>query len=131
MSMNDTLSDMGTRIRNAYSANLANTNVIDSKLNRNVLEVLKRHGYIKSYAVNKEQRVVCVTLKYYDEKPCITAIKRISKPGCRVYKSIDALGRVFEGFGITILSTNKGVMSDVEARKKTVHQGGEILCEVI
>ena len=131
MAFNDALSDMLARIKNAHRAKKTFTSCFKSKLNENVLSVLKEEGYIRDYT-NVENRKginsIKIDLKYYNGTPVIKKIKRISKPGIRVYSKISDLEKPYGGLGISILSTPKGVMSDHEARKNNV--GGEILCEV-
>ena len=131
MSFNDSLSDMLTRIKNAYSVNKSFTFCFSSNLNHNVLKVLKDEGYIRDYK-NIDVRVgvkkIKIELKYHEGVPVIKKIKRISKPGIRVYSKIKELPKPYGGLGISIISTPKGVMSDQNARANNV--GGEILCEV-
>ena len=126
MSLNDNLSDMLARIRNAHNVNQDYTFCLYSKLNLNVLQVLKDEGYIRDY--NTEDIKIKIDLKYNDGEPVIKKIKRISKPGIRVYSKINELPKSYGGLGIAILSTSKGVMSDTVARNKNV--GGEVLCQV-
>ena len=131
MSMNDTLSDMLTRIKNAHSVKKDHTYCLFSKLNLNVLKVLKEEGYIREYNsedLENGKSKIKIELKYNEGQPVIKKIKRISKPGIRVYSKIDAIPRSFGGLGISIISTSKGVMSDSMARHQNV--GGEILCQV-
>ena len=131
MSMNDTLSDMLTRIKNAHSVKKDYTYCLFSKLNLNVLKVLKEEGYIREYNsedLENGKSKIKIELKYSEGQPVIKKIKRISKPGIRVYSKIDAIPRSFGGLGISIISTPKGVMSDQKARVNNV--GGEVLCEV-
>ena len=131
MAFNDALSDMLARIKNAHIANKTFTSCFQSKLNENVLSVLKDEGYIRDYKSIEERKGVTflkIDLKYYNGSPVIKKIKRISKPGIRVYSKITDLEKPYGGLGISILSTPKGVMSDQQARKNNV--GGEILCEV-
>ena len=131
MSFNDALSDMLARIKNAHSAKKSSTSCFNSKLNMNVLSVLKEEGYIRDFKNVEERKginFIHIELKYYNGLPVIKKIKRISKPGIRVYSKISDLEKPYGGLGISILSTPKGVMSDQEARKNNV--GGEILCEV-
>ena len=131
MSLNDTLSDMLTRIRNAHSYNNDYTYCLTSKLNLNVLNVLKEEGYIRDFVKESSEdgiEKIKIDLKYIEGQPVIKKIKRISKPGIRVYSKIKELPKTYGGLGISILSTPKGVMSDIEARSKNV--GGEILCQV-
>ena len=122
MSMTDPLGDMLTRIRNAQRAKKSDVVSPASRLRENVLEVLKREGYIAGYEKLRIQ------LKYHEGTSVITEIYRVSTPGRRVYSSVRDLPRVYNGLGISIVSTPKGVMSDNEARKANV--GGEILCQV-
>ena len=131
MSFNDSLSDMLARIKNAHKANKAFTSCYKSKLNMNVLSVLKDEGYIRDFQdveLRKGINNIKIDLKYYNGTPVIKRIKRISKPGIRVYSKINDLQKSYGGLGISILSTPKGVMSDQKARDNNV--GGEILCEV-
>ena len=131
MAFNDALSDMLARIKNAHRAKKTNTSCLKSKLNVNVLSVLKEEGYIRDFKDFEERKGISfikIDLKYYNGDPVIKKIKRISKPGIRVYSKISDLEKPYGGLGISILSTPKGVMSDHQARKNNV--GGEILCEV-
>ena len=131
MAFNDSLSDMLGRIKNAHKANKAFTSCYKSKLNMNVLSVLKDEGYIRDFKdveLRKGISYIKIDLKYYNGTPVIKRIKRISKPGIRVYSKINDLQKSYGGLGISILSTPKGVMSDQKARDNNV--GGEILCEV-
>lgn len=131
MSMSDPLGDMLTRIRNGQQANKSAVNAPASKLRANVLEVLKREGYIRGFEkVTGDSGFdeLRIELKYYDGKPVISKIKRVSTPGRRVYSGVNDLPKVFNGLGISILTTPSGVMSDAEAREANV--GGEILCTV-
>ena len=131
MSMSDTLGDMLTRIRNGQTTNKKVVDTPASRFRKNVLEVLKREGYIRNFS-EKEVRpgisFLEIELKYYDGKPVISEIKRVSTPGRRVYSSVKSLPKTYNGLGISILSTPRGVMSDNEAREANV--GGEILCTV-
>ena len=131
MSFNDSLSDMLTRIRNAHKANKNVTFCLLSNLNKNVLNVLKNEGYIRDYEkveIREGINKIKIELKYHEGNPVIKKIKRISKPGIRVYSKIKELPKPYGGLGISIISTPKGVMSDQKARANNV--GGEILCEV-
>ena len=131
MSFNDSLSDMLTRIRNAHRVNKRYTFCLLSNLNNNVLKVLKDEGYIRDYKkvdIREGISKIKIELKYHGGVPVIKRIKRISKPGIRVYSKIKELAKPYGGLGISIISTPKGVMSDQKARAKNV--GGEILCEV-
>ena len=131
MSMSDTLGDMLTRIRNGQTANKSVVDAPASRFRGNVLDVLKREGYIRNFSqVEKRPGIneFKIELKYYDGKPVISEIKRVSTPGRRVYSSINDLPKTYNGLGISILSTPRGVMSDNEAR--AAHVGGEVLCQV-
>ena len=131
MTMNDTLSDMLTRIRNAHIIKQDYTYCLYSKLNLNVLKVLKEEGYIREYIsenYDNNKSKIKIELKYNEGQPVIKKIKRISKPGIRVYSKISKMPKPYGGLGISILSTPKGVMSDSMARNQNV--GGEILCQV-
>lgn len=131
MSMSDPLGDMLTRIRNAQGARQTVCVAPASKLRANVLEVLKREGYIRGYSAEELRPGVAqlrIELKYADGEPVIKEIHRVSKPGRRVYSKIRELPRVYAGLGVSILSTPRGVLSDAEARAANV--GGEVLCRV-
>ena len=127
----DPLGDMLTRIRNGQKVKASVVEVPNSKLRENVLEVFKKEGYIRGYTkeeVSPGVTMLHVSLKYHDGVPVIRDVKRVSKPGRRVYAKIADLPRVCNGLGISILSTPRGVMSDNEARLANV--GGEVLCRV-
>jgi len=131
MTMTDPLGDMLTRIRNAQRAGMTNVSCPASKLRANVLEVLKREGYIRGFSPANGGEAAPqfkIELKYNEGAPVIREINRVSKPGRRVYSKIADLPRVYNGLGISILSTPRGVMSDNEARAANV--GGEVLCRV-
>lgn len=131
MSMTDPIADMLTRIRNAQRASHELVNIPSSKLKINVAKVLKSEGYIKNFRIisDGQHRFIRIFLKYDKEGDAvIEGIKRVSKPGCRVYAGSDEVPKVLNGYGINILSTSKGLMTDNEARKMRV--GGEILCAV-
>ena len=131
MSMSDPLGDMLTRIRNAQRARKSEVISPASNLRENVLEVLKKEGFIQSferYSVREGIEELNVKLKYHEGASVITEIRRVSKPGRRVYSCVKTLPRVYNGLGVAIISTPQGVMSDHEARKANV--GGEVLCQV-
>lgn len=131
MSFSDPLGDMLTRIRNGQSASKSIIASPASKLRENVLNVLQQEGYIRGYSrVNIREGIeeLNIELKYSEGEPVISEIKRISKPGQRVYSSVKELQKVYNGLGISILSTPRGVMSDNDARKANV--GGEVLCTI-
>ncbi|WDI31000.1 30S ribosomal protein S8 [Hyphococcus flavus] len=131
MAINDPVGDLITRIRNAQMRRHSTMNVPASKLRGWVLDVLQSEGYIRGYSRTEkegEKPSFDVELKYYEGAPVIQKIKRVSKPGRRVYSSVRDLSTVRNGLGISIVSTPKGVMSDAAARDANV--GGEVLCEV-
>ncbi|MCP4395521.1 MAG: 30S ribosomal protein S8 [Alphaproteobacteria bacterium] len=131
MSFSDPVGDMLTRIRNGQSANKSTIASPASKMRENVLNVLQQEGYIRGYSrVNIREGVeeLNIELKYSDGEPVISEIKRVSKPGQRVYSSVKELPKVYNGLGISILSTPRGVMSDNDAKKANV--GGEVLCKI-
>tara|TARA_B100001027_G_C16168937_1_gene286091 strand:- start:243 stop:638 length:396 start_codon:yes stop_codon:yes gene_type:complete len=130
MSLSDPMGDMLTRIRNGQIRKKDCVNMPASRFRANVLDVLQREGYIRGFSkINNENKdVFQIELKYTEGEPVIKRIARVSTPGRRVYSKIKDLPRNFDGLGISILSTSKGVLSDNEARKENV--GGEILCKV-
>ena len=131
MSMNDPIGDMLTRIRNGLMRGKGKVSTPASKLRASVLDVLKNEGYIRGYSridYDNGKADIEIELKYYEDAPVIREIKRISKPGRRVYSSVSSLPRVANGLGISILSTPKGVMADHDARENNV--GGEVLCQI-
>ena len=131
MSINDPVGDMLTRIRNAQMRGMTKTTTPASKLRGRVLDVLEAEGFIRGYTKierDNNKRDFEIELKYFDGQPVISSMKRVSKPGRRVYTAIKDISPVRNGLGISILSTPKGVMSDAAAREHNV--GGEVLCEV-
>ena len=131
MSMSDPLGDMLTRIRNAQHSRHAACVAPASRLRANVLEALRREGYIRGFTQEEVRTGIAqlrIELKYADGEPVIKEIHRVSKPGRRVYSKIKELPRVYAGLGVSILSTPRGVLSDAEARAANV--GGEVLCRV-
>ncbi|MCM2973654.1 MULTISPECIES: 30S ribosomal protein S8 [Larsenimonas] len=129
MSMQDTLADMLTRIRNAQAATKETVSMPSSKLKVEVARVLKEEGYITEAVVEGEQKPqLVVTLKYFEGKPVIEHIQRVSKPSLRIYKGKDELPNVADGLGVAIVSTSNGVMTDRAARQAGV--GGEVICTV-
>jgi small subunit ribosomal protein S8 len=131
MSMSDPLGDMLTRIRNAQRSRHSSCVAPASKLRANVLEALKREGYIRGYSAEELRPGVAqlrIELKYAEGQPVIKELTRVSTPGRRVYSGIKDLPRVYAGLGTSILSTPRGVLSDAEARAANV--GGEVLCRV-
>lgn len=132
MAVNDTISDMLTRIRNATLARHQTTHVPATRMTHNIARVLKQEGFIADYEETgegvKRQLVIALKYKGKNRQPIITALKRVSKPGLRVYSNSKELPRVLGGIGIAIVSTSSGVMTDREARRQGV--GGEVLCYV-
>ena len=131
MSVNDPIGDMLTRIRNAQERGKSKVSTPHSKLRENVLNVLQGEDFIRGFAVvqtGNNKAEIEVELKYFDGAPVIRELHRVSKPGRRVYVSVGSLPTVYNGLGISILSTPKGVMSDADARAQNV--GGEVLCTV-
>lgn len=131
MQITDPIADMLTRIRNANNAKHESVNIPASKLKLAIAKILFEEGYIKSYQFIEEagnQGVIKVTLKYQGKEKVITGLRRVSKPGLRMYVGADDLPKVLRGLGIAIVSTSKGVMTDKQARKE--HVGGEVLAYV-
>ena len=129
MSMSDNIADMLTRIRNGQKSKLLNVALPMSNLKCTVLDVLKSEGFIVGYTKDVEKRVIDISLKYSRVgEPAISEIHRVSKPGNRIYSSINDLPGYFNNMGIHILSTSHGVMSDRQAKK--VNVGGEVICKV-
>jgi small subunit ribosomal protein S8 len=131
MAMSDPLGDMLTRIRNGQRARKTSITAPASRMRTNVLDVLQREGFIRGYSLRPVREGISeidIELKYHEGEPVIREISRVSRPGRRVYSKIKELPRVYNGLGITILSTPRGVMSDQEARDANV--GGEVLCRV-
>ncbi len=129
--MNDPLGDMLTRIRNAQLRGKSTTQTPASKLRRWVLDVLADEGYIRGYEETKDSAghpAIEISLKYYEGTPVIREVKRVSKPGRRVYMGVNDIPSVRQGLGVSIVSTSKGVMTDASARSQNV--GGEVLCTV-
>ena len=126
MSMSDPISDMLTRIRNAQSAEKVVVSMPSSKVKVAIAKVLKDEGYVEDYAVREVEgkATLEIGLKYYAGRPVIERIDRVSKPGLRIYKGVDAIPRVMNGLGVAIVSTPKGVMTDRKARASNV--GGEV-----
>lgn len=130
MSMSDPIADMLTRIRNGQMAGHANVVMPSSKVKAAVAKVLNDEGYISSFSIieNNGKPELSVDLKYFEGKPVIEMIKRVSRPGLRVYKNKDELPKVIGGLGIAVISTSKGIMTDHQARSAGV--GGEVICYV-
>lgn len=129
MSMQDTLADMFTRIRNAQLAEKATVEMPSSKMKLAIAKVLSDEGYIAGFGIEQSEKpTLRIDLKYFQGKPVIERIQRVSRPGLRKYSGKDALPKVNNGLGISIVSTSHGVMTDREARKRGV--GGEVICTV-
>ena len=130
MSLQDPVSDMLTRIRNAQKASKVSVTMPSSNQKENIAKVLKDEGYILDYKVSGDARKeLSIDLKYFQGKPVIEQIKRVSRPGLRIFKSKDELPSVNGGLGIAIISTSKGVMTDKQARASG--NGGEVICTVV
>jgi len=129
MSMSDPIADMLTRIRNGQAAEKASVSMPASKMKQAIAKVLKDEGYIKDFAVTDGGKPeMTVSLKYFEGRPVIESMKRVSRPGLRIYKNKDELPQVLNGLGIAVISTSKGVMTDREAR--AAGYGGEVICFV-
>lgn len=131
MQVTDSVADMLTRIRNANAAKHDTVEVPASNMKKAIAQILVDEGYIKSFSVEEDgkQGIITITLKYGPNKsPVITGLRRVSKPGLRIYTSCEEMPKVMKGLGVAILSTPKGVMTDKEARKANV--GGEVLAFV-
>ena len=132
MTLIDPIGDMITRIRNAQMRLLGSVNIPNSKFRAKILEVLKAEGYIINYKIELDKKskkeFLLVDLKYANGSPVIQEIKRVSKPGRRIYAKADSIERIQNGLGLAIVSTSMGIMSDNDARSKNV--GGEIICRV-
>jgi len=130
MSMTDPVADLLTRIRNGQTAGKASVTLASSKLKTSIVKVLKDEGYIASFSIDSGEGkpVLTIDLKYYDGRPVIDRLERVSRPGLRIYRSKDEFPRVLGGMGTVIVSTPKGVMTDKAAR--AIGQGGEVLCIV-
>jgi small subunit ribosomal protein S8 len=130
MSMTDPVADLLTRIRNGQTAGKTSVSMAASKLKTSILKVLKDEGYIAGYNINGEtaKPQLTVDLKYFDGRPVIDRLERVSRPGLRIYRGKDELPKVLGGMGTVIVSTPRGVMTDKAAR--AIGQGGEVLCIV-
>ena len=130
MSVTDPISDFLTRIRNASKARKIKVEIPSSKMKAGLVEILKKNGYIYDYKIDEDskQNVISVLLKYSDGEPAINGLKRISKPGLRIYKKSDELPRVLNGLGTAVISTSKGLLTEKEARRQDT--GGEVVCYI-
>lgn len=127
MQITDTIADLLTRIRNAISAKHETVEVPASNMKKSIVQILFDEGYISKFDVAEDgkQGKIKIVLKYNDKKSAITGLKRVSKPGLRIYSNVENMPRVIKGLGIAIVSTSQGVMTDREARKRNI--GGEVL----
>lgn len=130
MSLSDPIGDMIARIKNAQIRNHKKVQLPSSKFKVKIAEVLKSEGYIIDYKVSQESNkpYLEISLKYHSGNPVISSIQRVSKPGRRIFSRAESLPKINDGLGIAIISTPKGVMTDIDARKQKV--GGEIICKV-
>jgi small subunit ribosomal protein S8 len=127
MNMTDPIADMLTRIRNGQAARKQRVEMPSSKMKKAIAQLLLQEGYISDFSVTQESKpVLTVALKYYQGKPVISKVKRVSRPGLRVYKPKDKLPKILGGLGTAIISTSRGLMTDRQARDTGV--GGEIIC---
>ena len=130
MSLSDPIGDMIARIKNAQVRNHKKVDLPSSNFKMKIADILKNEGFIKDFKINKENNksLLSLELKYHSGNPVISTFERVSKPGRRIFSSADSLPKINNGLGIAILSTPKGVMTDIDARKQRV--GGEIICKV-
>lgn len=130
MAVTDPIADYLTRVRNASNAKKIRVDIPSSHMKVSLSEILKKYNFIEDYMIveDNKQNVIRVVLKYRNGIPALSGLKRISKPGLRIYKSSDELPRVLNGLGIAIISTSKGLLSDKEARSSAM--GGEIVCHI-
>lgn len=128
--MTDPIADMLTRIRNGQSAGKVDVNMPSSSAKTAIAKVMKDEGYITDYSVNKEEKkpILTVTLKYFEGRPVIDHVQRVSRPGLRIYKGKGELPKVLNGLGIAIVSTSAGLMTDRQARE--AGRGGEVICTI-
>ena len=130
MSLSDPIGDMIARIKNAQSRSHKRVELPSSNFKAKIADILKNEGFIKDFKVNSEDKksILSLELKYHSGNPVINTFERISKPGRRIFSSAESLPKIYNGLGIAIVSTPKGVMTDIDARKQKV--GGEIICKV-
>ena len=130
MSLSDPIGDMIARVKNAQARNHKKVELPSSNFKNKIAGILKNEGFIKDFKVNSENNksILALELKYHSGNPVISTFERVSKPGRRIFSSADGLPRVNNGLGIAIISTPKGVMTDLDARKQRV--GGEVICKV-
>mgnify|MGYP001355836383 CR=1 FL=1 len=130
MSLSDPIGDMIARVKNAQARNHKNVNLPSSNFKTKIADILKNEGFIKNFKVDiiEKKPVLSLELKYHSGNPVISAFERVSKPGRRIFSSAEGLPKINNGLGIAIVSTPKGVMTDIDARKHRI--GGEIICKV-
>ena len=130
MSLSDPIGDMIARVKNAQARNHKKVELPSSNFKTKIAEILKNEGFVKDYKINSEKNknTLLLELKYHSGNPVISTFERVSKPGRRIFSSADGLPKINNGLGIAIISTPKGVMTDLDARKQRV--GGEIICKV-
>ena len=130
MSLSDPIGDMIARVKNAQNRSHKKVELPSSNFKMRIADILKNEGFIKDYKINKDDNksVLLLELKYHSGNPVINTFERVSKPGRRIFSSADSLPKINNGLGIAIVSTPKGVMTDIDARKQRV--GGEIICKV-
>ena len=130
MSLSDPIGDMIARVKNAQQRNHKNVDLPSSNFKVKIADILKNEGFIKDFKVNSETNkpILSLELKYHSGNPVISTFERISKPGRRIFSSADSLPKINNGLGIAIVSTPKGVMTDIDARKQKI--GGEVICKV-
>ena len=129
MSLTDPIGDMIARVKNAQARNHKKVSLPSSNFKTKIADILKNEGFIKDFKIDDEKKpTLSLELKYYSGNPVISAFERVSKPGRRIFSSAESLPKVNNGLGIAIVSTPKGVMTDIDARKQRV--GGEIICKV-
>ena len=130
MSMQDPVSDMLTRIRNAHARNKVSVTMPSANMKVKIAELLKNEGYINGFSISddKAKPELSIQLKYFEGKPVLALLKRISKPGLRVYNACQELPKVLRGLGVAIVSTSQGLMTDQQARQKGL--GGEVICYI-
>ena len=130
MSLSDPIGDMIARVKNAQDRNHKKVELPSSNFKAKIADILKNEGFIKDFKINNENNksVLSLELKYHSGNPVISTFERVSKPGRRIFSSANGLPKINNGLGIAIISTPKGVMTDIDARKKRV--GGEIICKV-
>lgn len=128
--MTDPIADMIIRVKNAFMANRAEVSIPHSKVKEAIAKILEAEGYVESFEVEPTvpQKTINVKLKYVGKIPAITEVRRMSKPGRRVYSTVKDIPKALGGYGVTIVSTSKGVVTDADARKMNV--GGEVLCQI-